>query len=217
MACLASLAVLPPAPTVLGWTAAAVAAAGVLRWNRARERRRRAARRDECQVVIDGLVGELRSGVPPATAVRRLEREAPVLRPAATAAATGGDIATALLGAAAPPGAEALRDVGQAWAVSQACGVALVDTLERVREAARADRELERELAAGVAPARATALLVVTMPPLGLGLGTGLGVDPLRVVLTTVPGSLCVALGVAFAIVGVLWIEGIADRVEAGG
>ncbi|GAA2083112.1 type II secretion system F family protein [Aeromicrobium tamlense] len=213
----ASLTVLPAAPTILAWTAAGVAVAAAVRWQRARRRRRRLVVRDECQVVIDGLVGELRSGVPPTTALQRLELEAPVLRAAATAAATGGDVATALLELGRRPGAEALRGVGQAWAVSQSCGVALVDTLERVREAAREDRELERELAAGVAPARATALLVIAMPPLGLGLGTGLGVDPLDVVLTTVPGAACVALGVAFAVAGVLWIEGIADRLEAGG
>lgn len=217
LASAASLTVLPAAPTILAWTAAGVAVAAAVRWQRARGRRRRLVVRDECQVVIDGLVGELRSGVPPTTALQRLELEAPVLRAAATAAATGGDVATALLELGRRPGAEALRGVGQAWAVSQSCGVALVDTLERVREAAREDRELERELAAGVAPARATALLVIAMPTLGLGLGTGLGVDPLDVVLTTVPGAACVALGVAFAVAGVLWIEGIADRLEAGG
>ena len=52
--------------------------------------------------------------------------------------------------------------------------------------------------------------------PLGLGLGSGLGVDPVQVVLTTVPGALCVAAGTGFALAGMRWIELIADRVEAG-
>ena len=202
-----SLAMLPLAPTILAWTGVAVAVAAGVRWSRSRARLGRLAVRDECQLVIDGLVGELRSGTPPATAVQRLEAEAPILRPAAMAAATGGDVAAALLEAGCRPGAGALGSVGQAWAVSQACGVPLAGTLDRVREAAREERELDRELAAGVAPARATALLVIAMPPLGLGLGTGLGVDPIEVVTTTTPGALCVALGVAFAVAGVLWIE----------
>lgn len=211
-----SLAILPPAPTILAWTGSAVAVAAGVRYARSRARRARLAVRDECQLAIDGLVGELRSGIPPATAVQRLESEAPILRPAAMAAMTGGDVAAALLEVGRRPGAGSLGSLGQAWAVSQTCGVPLADTLERVREAAREERELDRELAAGVAPARATALLVIAMPPLGLGLGTGLGVDPLRVVTTTTAGALCVALGVGFAVAGVLWIERIADRLEAG-
>jgi tight adherence protein B len=147
-----------------------------------------------------------------------LQREAAetgALRPAATAAAGGGDVASALVAAGRRPGARPLEAVGQAWAVSESCGAPLVSTLERVREAVREEREIERELAAGVAPARATAALMVAMPPLGLGLGSGLGVDPLRVVLTTVPGALCVAAGAGFALVGMRWIELIADQVEA--
>ncbi|MET0468613.1 MAG: hypothetical protein ABWZ87_07715 [Aeromicrobium sp.] len=211
------LAALPPAPTILAGTAVVVSVAAAVRFARSRARVARLAVRDECQLAIDGLVGELRSGIPPATAVQRIETEAPILRPAAVAASTGGDVAAALLEVGRRPGAGSLGSVGQAWAVSQSCGVPLADTLERVREAAREERELDRELAAGVAPARATALLVIAMPPLGLGLGTGLGVDPLRVVTTTTAGALCVALGVAFAVAGVLWIERIADRLEAGG
>ncbi|GAA3536990.1 hypothetical protein AFL01nite_11620 [Aeromicrobium flavum] len=215
-ALVASLLVLPPAPTIVAWAASAIAASTALRWTRAASRRRRTVERDRCQAVIDGLVTELRSGVPPVLALQRAAAESGALASAATAAGGGGDVASALMAEGGRPGAEPLRSVGQAWAVSEACGAPLVATLERVREALREERELERELAAGVAPARATAALMVAMPPLGLGLGSGLGVDPVEVVLTTVPGALCVAAGTGFALVGMRWIELIADRVEAG-
>lgn len=212
----ATLAALPPVPTILAWTLVAIAVAASLRWARTRQRRRREIVRDASQSVVDGLVAELRSGVPPVVAIDRMATEAGALEGVVTAARAGGDVATALTAAGRRPGAEPLVAVGQAWAVSQACGVPLVSTLDHVRASLREERALERELASGVAPARATAMLMVAMPPMGLVLGSGLGVDPLRVVLTTVPGALCVCAGVAFAVSGVLWIDRIADRVEAG-
>jgi len=211
-----SLLSLPAAPAILVWTGAGVVVAAARRVVRARERRRRTAVREEADGVVDALVAELRSGAPPAVALERLAVESGLLAPAAVAAAAGGDVPSALVAAGSGSGAAPLADVGRAWAVSDACGAPLVRVLEQVREAAREDRELRREVASGVAPARATASLVAAMPPLGLALGTGLGVDPLSVVLTTVPGALCVAVGVACAVAGVLWIDLIADRAEAG-
>ncbi len=209
-----SVLLLPPAPTVLAWTAAGVGATVWRRRRRHEQRRRAAARRDRCHGILDGLVTELRAGASPATAVLRLAREESALEPCATVAAHGGDIATSLVVAGRRRGQEALMTVGHAWAVSESTGAALAAVLERVRDAAREDRELEREVAAGVGPARATATLLIAMPPMGLALGAGLGVDPVAVVTTTVAGAGCVAVGTAFAMVGVLWIDGVAEQVE---
>ncbi|MCD9154214.1 type II secretion system F family protein [Aeromicrobium duanguangcaii] len=215
MLCL-SLVLLPAAPTIVAWTVVAIGASAATRWGRTRARQRRTRVREECQGVIDGLVTELRSGVPPVVALQRAAADTGALGSAATAAAGGGDVPAALVAEGRRDGAHPLTEIGRAWAVAESCGAPLTPTLERVRETLREERELERELASGVAPARATAALMVAMPPLGLGLGSGLGVDPLRVVLTTVPGALCVAVGVGFALAGVRWIELIADRVETG-
>lgn len=211
-----SVVLIPLPMAVITWTAAGVAGTVWRRVAGARRRRVTEAVRDEAHRVVDALVAELRSGAPPATAILRLAPETALLARAASVADTGGDVAAALVAAGDRPGARPLAELGRAWAVSDECGAPLVMVLEHVRETARSDRELQRELVAGVAPARATATLVAAMPPLGLALGTGLGVDPLRVVLTTTPGALCVAAGVAFAVAGVLWIDLIADRVEAG-
>lgn len=209
-----SVAVLPAAPTILAWTGAAIVATA---WHRHRrsERRRRASRtRDLCQSLLDDLVGELRSGAAPPVAAARVVAERPGLGVVAAAATTGGDVAAAFSAAAAMPGAEHLGVLGRAWAISEATGAALGEVLDRVRAAAREDREIDREVTAAVAPARATATLMAAMPPLGLALGSGLGVDPVAVVTTTVAGAGCVALGTAFAIGGVTWIDAIADRAE---
>lgn len=215
-AALASTLVMFPTPAVvLVWTASAVAWTAWRRLVRTRRRRRRDVVRDEAYALVDALVAELRSGAAPSMAVVRLSHESRLLAPAAMAAEAGGDVASALLGLGCRPGAEPLADVGRAWAVSDACGAPLTTVLEQVRESAREDRELQRELAAGVAPARATATLVAALPVLGLALGTGLGVDPVSVVLTTTPGAVCVAAGVAIAATGVSWIDRIADRAEA--
>lgn len=211
----ASLVLLPVPTAVVVWTVLTIVATAVRRVARSRRRRAIEMVRDDAYAVVDALVAELRSGAAPATAVRRLAPESDLLAAGATAAETGGDVPAALVAVGDRPGAGPIAQLGHAWAVSDACGAPLASVLDQVRETARSDRELRRELSAGVAPARATASLVVAMPPLGLGLGTGLGVDPLHVVLTTVPGALCVAAGVAFAIAGVLWIDLVADGVEA--
>ncbi len=213
----ASLIALPPAPTTIAWMSLAVAATAWHRVRRARERRAESRRAEQAQLVIDLLVTELRSGALPASAVERLADEVDGMSQVAAAAASGGDIGAALVAAGRRPGASALATIGHAWAVSEACGAPLTSVLEQVRETAREDRELQRELMSGVAPARATATMMVAMPPLGLALGAGLGVDPVSVVLTTLPGSLCVSAGVGFAIAGVLWIDRIADRATATG
>ncbi len=207
-----SLVALPPAPTIVVWTALAVAATVWRRVRRSRERRVQARRAEQAQLVIDVLVTELRSGALPAAAIERLAGEVDSMGHVSAAAASGGDIGAALVEAGRRPGASSLVTIGHAWAVSESCGAPLTSVLEQVRETAREDRELERELMAGVAPARATATMMVAMPPLGLALGSGLGVDPVSVVLTTLPGALCVAAGVGFAIAGVLWIDRIADQ-----
>ncbi|MBC9227133.1 hypothetical protein GL325_12440 [Aeromicrobium sp. 636] len=211
-----SLVLLPTAPTIVAWTLVAVAVSAGTRWRRGRARRRRTVVREECQGVIDGLVAELRTGAPPVVALQRAAADTGALGSAAVAAAGGGDVPAALVAEGRRDGAHPLAEIGRAWAVAESCGAPLSPTLEQVRETLREERELERELASGVAPARATAALMVAMPPLGLGLGSGLGVDPLHVVLTTVPGALCVAAGVGFALAGVRWIELIADGVETG-
>lgn len=215
-AVVAAAVLLPPAAMILAWTGTAIAVTVTWRLLRSRARVQAQVRRDHCHELIEALVAELRGGAPPAAALARLVPEFAFLSDPARVAAVGGDVPEALRVVAERHGAVPLADVARAWAVSERTGAPLGEVLERVRDAVRADRAIEREIAAGVGPARATITLVVAIPPLGLALGSGLGVDPWAVVTTTLPGALCVALGTGFAIAGVLWVDRVADQVEVG-
>lgn len=211
---LLTVVVLPPAPTILAWTAAAVVTTAWRRGRRLRARGEAGRMREQCAVLLDAMVSEIRSGAAPPLALARVAGEHPGWSALARVATTGGDVPAALTAAAASPGADYLAAIARAWSVSEVTGAPLGGVLERLREAAREDREIDREVAAGVAPARATATLMAGLPVLGFALGSGLGVDPLDVVLHTVPGALCVAAGTGFALAGVTWIDRIADAVE---
>jgi tight adherence protein B len=181
----------------------------------ARARSAAADRRAAAIGALDLMSAELRAGILPGAALAAQAGEVPVLRPAAVAADHGGDVVAALLTASRQPGAEALADLAGAWHVAERAGAPLARVLDRVARAVREDAEVEREVAAEAAPARATGRLMAVLPLLGLGLGAGLGADPLHVLTGTVPGALCLAAGVALAGVGVGWVDRIVTSAGA--
>jgi len=196
--------------------AATLAGAGLFVLRQVRSQRARATsarRRADTIAALDLLAAELRAGILPGAAVTALAADVPSLRPAAVAAVHGGDVVAALRVASADPGAGALADLAGAWHVAERAGAPLAAVLERVATAVRDDAEIDREVAAEAAPARATGRLMAVLPLLGLGLGAGMGADPVHVLTGTVVGSLCLAGGVALAGAGVVWV----DRIVASG
>lgn len=179
-------------------------------------RLRRAALRIRAQTTaaLDLLAAELRAGILPAHALAALADEAPALRPAAAAAAHGGDVVAALLVASAEPGAGALADLAGAWHVADRAGAPLADVLDRVATTVRDDAEVDRDVQAEAAPARATGRLMAVLPLLGLSLGAGMGADPLHVLTRTVAGASCLAGGLALACVGIAWVDRIVASAE---
>ncbi|MFI5429189.1 type II secretion system F family protein [Aeromicrobium sp. UC242_57] len=143
-----------------------------------------------------------------------MSREHAFLVPAAQAADLGADVAAALRDAGSAPGREALRDLGAAWQVADRAGAPLAAVLGRLEQSVRDDHDLEREIQAGVAPARATGRLMAILPVVGLVLGSGLGGSPFSMLTSTWPGSMCAAAGCALACLGVVWIERIATSAE---
>jgi tight adherence protein B len=174
---------------------------------RARSRAAAAARRARVVVACDSLVAELRSGQPTLRALERVAEEWTELMPVATAARMGADVPNALRSLARLPGARAFTELAAAWQVSSRSGAGLAGVLDRMSAAIREQEDIARETAAAVAPARATAHLLGVLPVVGLGLGTALGGDPLHVLFGTPVGTVLLALGVALALVGVLWVE----------
>lgn len=165
--------------------------------------------------ALDLLAAELRAGILPRHAIEALADDAPSMRPAAAAAAHGGDVVSALRAASSEPGAGALADLAGAWHVAERAGAPLAQVLDRVATAARDDAEVDRDVQAEAAPARATGRLMAVLPVLGLSLGAGMGADPVHVLTGTVVGASCLAGGVVLACTGLLWVDRIVASVDA--
>lgn len=165
---------------------------------------------DACEVVA----AELSAGRPADAALAQAAGRWPGLAPAVEAHALGSDVAEALRRLASTPGAAELRVVASAWQVSQHSGHGLADALARVAARIRARRQTRRVVTSELASARATARLVAGLPVVALGMGSGAGGDPWAFLLGTPVGWACLALGLAFGLLGLWWIEVIADGVD---
>jgi tight adherence protein B len=108
-----------------------------------------------------------------------------------------------------------MRGVAACWSVAQGSGAGLAAALLSLADSARAAERVRRELHAGLAEPRATALVLAALPLVGLGMGIGLGADPLDWLLGTTAGRGVLALGIALEAAGAWWAWRIASRLEA--
>jgi tight adherence protein B len=202
---------------VLVVTIAGVGVFGLRQWRAGRRRERLRERRRLVSEAIGLMSAELRAGILPQRVLTGLAREFDFFGPASRAAELGGDVAAALRTAADEIGAELLDDLAGAWLVAERAGAPLARVLDRLEETARGDLDIdiEREVEAGLAPARATGRLMAVLPVFGLALGSGMGGDPVTILTGTLPGVLCLAAGCGLACVGVAWVERIAASAEA--
>lgn len=175
-------------------------------------RQRRAAEQGTLRVIeaCTTIAGDLAAGRPARDALRQAALEWPALEPVAAAEELGADVASALRAVARTPGAGGLRVVAAAWEVSSRSGAGLADTLHELASTLRADRATALVIASELSSARATARLMAVLPLLVLGLGTGIGGDPWGFLLQSLPGVVCLAVGLGFAFLGVAWIERLA-------
>lgn len=185
---------------------------------RGRVERERSRAVEACAV----LAGELRTG---RSAAPALEAAAGVacgptsaaLRAAATAASLGGDVPAALTGAAASSAVpELLRGLAACWAVCAATGSGLAAAVERLGEAQRAAAEQRRAVEVELAGPRVTARLLALLPVVGLVLAAGLGAAPLDFLLGTLPGRVCLLLGLVLEVLGLRWTGRLANRAAGG-
>lgn len=165
---------------------------------------------EACEVVA----AELSAGRPAEAALAQAAGRWPGLAPVVEALALGSDVPEAMRRLAVAPGAGELRVVASAWQVAQHSGHGLGDALARVAGRIRARRRTRRVVTSELASARATARLVAALPVVALGMGSGAGGDPWRFLLDTPVGWGCLALGLASGLLGLWWIEAIADAVD---
>ncbi|MFJ5775055.1 type II secretion system F family protein [Streptomyces sp. NPDC093094] len=186
----------------------------------AREARRARERRGDSVIALCGvLAGEVRAGRQPGEALLRAAQESGGLgeaRSAVLAAARfGGDVPQALAVAARRPGAEGLLGLAACWRVAVDQGAGLAAGLDRLEGALRVQRDQRADLRAQLAGARSTALMLAGLPVLGLLLGAALGTDPLRVLLHTGAGLVCLLAGGLLEGVGLWWALRIVRGAEA--
>ncbi|MET7618393.1 type II secretion system F family protein [Streptomyces sp. NPDC005408] len=196
--------------SVLPLIAGAVAVPLVRRQLRARELRRERERRAEGVITLCGAVaGELRAGLQPGQALLFAARSTGVLGGAEAAvlaaARFGGDVPQALREAAREPGADGLAGVAACWRVAVDSGAGLAAGLDRLEAALRAERDQQADLKAQLAGARSTIGLLALLPLAGLGMGWALGAEPLRVLLHTPAGLMCLVVGGVLEAAGLCW------------
>ncbi|OEU90827.1 hypothetical protein DB35_04805 [Streptomyces abyssalis] len=204
---------LPPA-------AGAVAVPVVRSRLRKRERGRAKERRATAVVELCGAVsGELRAGRHPdrallsagGIALRELgDGGAAVL----AAARFGGDVPGAMREAARSPGAEGLRGVAACWQVAVEGGAGLAAGLDKVADALRAERDGREELRSLLAGPRSTAVVLALLPAFGLVLGTAMGAAPVRVLLHSQAGLICLVVGGLLEWAGIAWVARIVRTAE---
>jgi len=184
-----------------------------LRWRWVRDDA--GARRARELEWLEALVTEVRAGADPRTALVASSRSVPGVVPRAVAAALGaGDVVAALKadGEQAP----LVRAVAACWEVASGTGAGLAASLATLADAGRESERLHRELRAGLAEPRATAMVLAALPVVGLGLGSLLGAEPLRWLFGSPPGLLVLAVGVALEALGAWWAWRIALSCEQG-
>jgi tight adherence protein B len=208
-------AVVAPRAGALLLVLAGAASAGVALVRR--QRRRREAEVVSARVLetCEAMASELASGQAPGECLDRAAAAWSPLAPVAAAFRVGSDVPTAMRTLAAElDGAADLRVVAAAWQVAHRTGEGLAATIDRVAESLRAAAGTRRVVAGELASARATSRLVAGLPVLALVMGSGAGGDPWGFLLGTPPGLACLALGLAFGLAGLWWIETIARGAE---
>jgi tight adherence protein B len=219
LAMLVALPLLPWLPA--GWLVPGAVVSGAtgaswLLWLRRRERRAADAARLRVLETCGQLAAELASGQPPAAALAQAADDWAELRPVAEAFRVGADVPAALRTLARRPGLDDLRLLAAAWQIAHRTGQGLAEAVERVARQLVAARATRRVVDGELASARATARLVALLPVAALAMGTGVGGEPVRFLLRSPPGWLCLALGLTFGLGGLAWIEALARDVDRG-
>lgn len=179
-------------------------------------RRRRGAARTAEEHLLEAcelIAADLRAGLTPETALARAATDWPALAPVAAAADLGVDVPGAFRVAAAGPGQRDLLLVAGAWQVSQRSGSALAAGMTRVAGRLRQARSSRAIVRSELASARATARLLAVLPFLSLAMGSGVGGDPVRFLVGTPWGFGCLASGLLLDLVGLWWIDRLAESI----
>ncbi len=187
---------------VAGLVLALYGALGARAAVRRADRRRVAAARSRSLDDLNALAADLRAGL----AVGPLGATAGLTGAGGSLGATGG----LRVGDELPD--QRLASLTSAvWRLAEQTGAPAADLVERIEADARAGDRSRATAAAQAAGAQATALLLAALPVGGIALGYGIGVDPLRVLLTTPLGGVCAVAAVLLQCTGLVWADRLAN------
>jgi tight adherence protein B len=184
-------------------------------------RRTKRARPTPAAVLVERLAVLVGAGVAPARAwghVGAVEPPGPVRRLAEAVALDGGDgvaVSTSLVswldtrpfeGAVDSDGHDRTwRQVACAWRVAETSGAPMADCLHSLVSALRAADEARRDVQVALSGPRATANVVLALPPVGLLFSAGLGFDTGAVLVGTPIGWACVVVAGCLVVVARRW------------
>lgn len=189
-----------------------LAVALVAGWTAHGHRRKAIGRRERSQrwqEACEVMAAQLHAGRSAPQALEAAAAACPELLPAARQLHLGGDVAAALREIPSSPAAAGLAS---AWATAEASGAALAAVVERVLSELLVQQEIRREVDGQLAGPRATARLLAVLPIAGVALGFTLGVDVPHTLLSTVFGLVCLSVGGALALLGLVWVERLVTR-----
>lgn len=172
-----------------------------------------AATATEVADALRRITDELRAGAHPAAALDGVHADGPlawaVLRDAAAAARMGDDVSRALRRQAVgqPLVAADLARIADSWALADRHGIPLAELLSGVHSAIAWRVQYGRRVHAQLAGPRATAMVLTSLPGLGLLLGQLLGADPMGVLRDGLLGQLLLMAGVGLTTVGFAWTD----------
>ncbi len=99
----------------------------------------------------------------------------------------------------------AWRGLAAAWLVAIEAGASLAPSLRGLADSLRDLAETQREVEVALAGPAATAKFVTVLPLVGILFGLGLGFDTLGTLFGTVPGAVCLVIGVALMLASRAW------------
>ncbi|GAA3994903.1 type II secretion system protein [Allokutzneria multivorans] len=203
-----------------GIAVAALAWTGVRQLRRHRFERRQRAAACGLAEALELVVGELRSGAHPASAVADVAADVDpeaqkALQAIASTARLGGDVRAAVdrLALEDPLRGPVLKQFGEAWSTAENHGVPLAELVEALYRDLSQRVRFAHQVEARMAGPRATASVLACLPVLGLLLGEAMGAAPLAVLVRTGVGQVLLVIGSALMCAGVTWSARLVSRV----
>ena len=175
---------------------------------------------DDLAEVVERLAVLLAAGVAPGSAWGYLaETGSTRVREIARVVAAGGAVVDALRApgirsrrrrpsrsATSSTGDElAWRGLAAAWRVATEAGAPLAPTLQRFAASLRDLGTNERDARTALAGPRATTRMVMVLPVVGILFGLALGFDTVGTLTGSVPGAVCLVLGVGLILLARWW------------